>query len=580
MSAPADAARNLRVHGAARIDGHAGRSHGRLLLEGRVLDDASAPVPSATVVVSVREGDRALDVSGLVSPCGAEQPSGAPLKTDESGRFCLWIAAPVGSYHVHVDAGPTQWLTQASADYAVDLAKRSVRLRFDPEPRVVSIDRRASGQPNTTTLEAVAVSDDDDASGGAAGLPLILATESGAVVAKATTGSGGRATFVFDAHDLGTPGRGALAVRFAGDDATMPSEHVSPIERDAHVSISLAHAVAPSSPEDGVELEVLARAEGGAPSGTIEARLPDAAGGGVLVGAAPLVAGKATLPATFAAPRGAKSAILQLRYVPDAPWLQPAGEISATVPIRGPSPLRQLPIAIGALAIGAWLLLGRNARRHRLDRTVVMTRPPTHEGTAGIAVVHSSRSRVGRYSGRVIDAHDGAPVARARISVQRQSFDGAVLASVFADDAGEFSFELEAAPPDADLVVEAPLHADLRQKLPGAGVLEIALVSRRRRLLERLVQWARRRGPPYDVRGPSPDGPTPAQVRRAAEAAHRAEAGEQVRRWADAVEQAAYDRGDVDARVEADVLALEPAPPAPRQEPPRPSPRERGEGKR
>jgi len=113
-----------------------------------------------------------------------------------------------------------------------------------------------------------------------------------------------------------------------------------------------------------------------------------------------------------------------------------------------------------------------------------------------------------------------------------------VVVSVFADEAGEFAFDLETAPPqEAELVVEAPLHVDLRQKLPAGGVLEIAVVSRRRKLLERLVGWARRRGAPYDVR---PE-PTPGQVRRAAEAGNPA-----VAEWAGAIEQAAFDAGDVD----------------------------------
>ncbi len=539
------------MHGAARIDGHVGRSHGKILAVGRVLDDAGSPVPSAKLELAVAPP---VDLASA-SPCGDEHGP-APLRTDESGRFCFWIPAPLGAYDVTVSAGPTPWLARAAAKYAVDLAKRLVELRFDPEPRVISLDA------SETSLDVVVTADDDDRSD-TSGLALLLTTEHGDELARASTTAGGRATFVLSMRDLGAPGRGALVVRFEGDAATMPSEHAAPIERDTHVALALAKPLPPSAPDDGVELEVAATAaHGGAiPSGTIEARLD-----GALVGAASLANGRATVHATFVPPRGAKNVALQLRYVPDAPWFEPAGELAANVPIRGPSPLRQLPLALGALALGAWLLLGRNARRHRLDRTVVMTRPPSHEGTAGIAVVHSSRTRTGTYAGRVVDAHDGEPVARARVSVQVPSFAGsAPLASVFASEDGEFSFELASAPPDAELVVEAPLHADLRQKLPGAGVLEIALVSRRRKLLDRLVQWARRRGPPFDVRGASPpDGPTPAYVRRAAESAMPEAAP-----WADAIEQAAYDRGEVDARVEAEVMALEPSPQSRRPDPPK-----------
>jgi hypothetical protein len=330
----------------------------------------------------------------------------------------------------------------------------------------------------------------------------------------------------------------------------MTSEHVAPIERDVRVTLTLAQDVAAASPEDGVSIELVASALTGIPTGTVEARAL-----GVVVGAGRLESGRATVSATFV-PSGTKTALVQMRYVPDVPWFQPTNELSVTVPLRGASPWRQAPLAIAALAVTAWLLIGRSARRLRLDRTIVMQRPPTdHEGTAGISVVHSSRSRAGKFGGRVVDAHDGRVVPRARLAVVVPSFrdlavgDESTLLSIFADDDGAFEFELASPVADAQLVVEAPLHTELRQKLPVAGILEVALVSRRRKLLERLVQWARRRGPPFDQR---PE-PTPGQVRRAAEAAMPRAA-----EWAGAVEQAAFDKEDVDARVEQDVMALDP----------------------
>lgn len=537
LSIDAHAAKSLRVRGATRVFAHAGRAHGHLLLEGRVTDDASFPVPSAALVVSL--GGTA--VTSGVTACGSDTPL-TTIKTDESGRFCVWITAAMGAYDVHVDVAATELLAASSAKYDVDLTKQSIALKLDPEPRVIALDGPVAN------LDAIATYDDQDAP--AIGLPLELSTETGDVVSRTMTARGGRATFLVDPKTLGPPGRGALRVRFAGAEDTMASEHVAPIERDTHVTIALAKDVEAASPEDGVPIELtsaLAVASGFA-TGSVEARLD-----GVIVGAATLENGKATIHASFVAPNGQKSAALQVRYVPDAPWLQPSSELTVRVPLKGPSPWRQLPLALGALAVAAWLLVGRSARRQRLDKTIVMQRPPTHEGTAGISVVHSSRSRMGKYGGRVVDAHDGTPVARARVSVQVPAFPGTpvnVVVSVFADDAGEFAFDLETAPAqEAELVVEAPLHVDLRQKLPAGGVLEIAVVSRRRKLLERLVAWARRRGPPYDVR---PE-PTPGQVRRAAEAGNPA-----VAEWAGAVEQAAFDAGDVDARVEAEVNALDP----------------------
>ncbi len=537
-------AHRLRVRGTTRIDAHAGRSREHLLLEGRVLDDAGSAVPHEAFAITLKGSDGAsVDISHVATPCGdarGNPRSDKPDKTDESGRFCVWIDVPIATYALHLDVGATEWLAASAADFSIDLAKASVGLHFDPEPRVVSLD----AQP--TTLDAIATYDDEVA-GPAAGLVLVLSTDVGDV-ARAVTAGAGRATFPIDAKKLGPPGRGLLRVRYDGGPDTMPSDHIAPIERQARVVLSLAHEIESSTPEDGVTIDVVAAfaSVNGAPTGNVEARLD-----GVIVGAAPIDKGHAKIVATFIAREEAKTVPLQIRYVPDASWLESAGDLSVSVPVRGPAAWRQLPLAICALALGTWLLLGRRARKQKLDRTIVMTRPPVHEGTAGIAVVKSSRSRLGLYSGRVVDAHDGSDVARARISVQVSSFVGnPVIASTFADEHGTFAFDLHAAPPDADLVVEAPLHTELRQKLPGAGILEIALVSRRRKLLERLVAWARRRGAPYDVR---PE-PTPAQVKRAAEGANNSPAAE----WAGAVEQAAFDQGDVDARVEADVMALSP----------------------
>jgi hypothetical protein len=102
--------------------------------------------------------------------------------------------------------------------------------------------------------------------------------------------------------------------------------------------------------------------------------------------------------------------------------------------------------------------------------------------------------------------------------------------------------------PGDELACEGPLHGQLRRPMPEPGELDVALVLRKRALLDRLVAWARRRGLPFDAR---PE-PTPGHVRRAA-------AGEfTVARWADAVERAAFGGQVVDSRVEGEVERLAP----------------------
>lgn len=174
-------------------------------------------------------------------------------------------------------------------------------------------------------------------------------------------------------------------------------------------------------------------------------------------------------------------------------------------------------------------------------------------------VIRAAPSAEG-WTGEVVDAHDGLVVVGARVAIERPTFDVAqTLVSATTDAHGEFILPHVDAREGDTLVAEAPLHASLRQPAPPSGEVSIALVMRKRALLDRLVAWARRRGRPFD----SPPEATPGHVRRAAGADFA------VARWADAVERAAFGGGTVDARVEADVERLEPnaaraaAPPEP-----------------
>jgi hypothetical protein len=215
--------------------------------------------------------------------------------------------------------------------------------------------------------------------------------------------------------------------------------------------------------------------------------------------------------------------------------------------------MRQAPLALAGLAVIVWLGLGRVKRTPGGLPKGTMPPKPAIEGEARVAVVRQTRDARAGWSGRVVDAHEGTPVKMARIRIERPGFERAqVVASAFANDQGRFELRAESGDGFDELVVEGPLHAELRQPLPPNGELEIALVLRKRKLLERLVAWARRRGRPWDA---SPE-PTPGHVRRAASE------DVAVARWADAIERAAYAGGEVDGRAEAEIDRL--APPAAR----------------
>ena len=355
-----------------------------------------------------------------------------------------------------------------------------------------------------TGLEVVASTEDDGVTTAAVGIPLVLANEAGTTLASAMTNASGRARFAVDAARLGPAGKGELRASFAGSTDAGASTHAMPIERRTRVDLSSSDAVDGTlpvgSPEDGVALRVRAeprcapRGCTASPTGTVEARLGD-----VIVGAAPLDRGEARLVLTFAMPASSEAA-LRLRYVPDAPWYQPGGELSLTLPMRAPSPWKKVPLALAALAVIAWLVLARLPSRAPATDTPGPSGPPALHPEARVELVRAGPAARG-WTGRVRDAHDGFALQRARIAVERPGFRAMeVMVQTVSDPAGAFVLPaLEVRPGDV-LLAEGPLHATLRRPMPPAGELDVALVLRKRAVLDRLVAWARRRGKPFDAR--------------------------------------------------------------------------------
>jgi hypothetical protein len=163
-------------------------------------------------------------------------------------------------------------------------------------------------------------------------------------------------------------------------------------------------------------------------------------------------------------------------------------------------------------------------------------------------VLHADGAASG-WRGRVFDAHDGVALEGIELSIQRRGFEHVQTNARCTSGAlGAFALPPIDAQPGDELVVEGSLHGVLRLPLPPRGELRVALVLRKRMLVDRLVAWARRRGSLLDV---APD-PTPGDVRREAGAAPA------VARWAEAVERAAYAGGIVDQKAHAAVDRLAP----------------------
>jgi hypothetical protein len=159
----------------------------------------------------------------------------------------------------------------------------------------------------------------------------------------------------------------------------------------------------------------------------------------------------------------------------------------------------------------------------------------------------------GGWRGRVLDAHDGAPVAGARVAITGPAFGGGGrAATTTTDDEGRFELpHVDGANAEgAQIETTARWHARLARPLPIPGYVAIHLVSRRRALLERLVEWARRRGRPWADAGE----PTPGHVVRVA----KDRRARDVEGWAKAVERAAYGPEPPDEGAEAEVREREP----------------------
>jgi hypothetical protein len=484
------------------------------------------------------------------------------LPTDDAARFCVRLSLPIDRYVAHLEARASGLVDGAKLDLPVDLALLPVTLRFDPEPAAVSLDE------DTAAFDVVASTEEDGVTTAAAGLPLTLTNETGALLGTATTDGTGRTRFAITGASakLGAPGKGELRVAFAGSADAGASVHTQQIERRTRVDLVAPDAIAePSagmlpiaSPEDGIGVRLVATPRcaklgcAGAPTGTVEARIAEGAGD-VIAGAAALEKGEAHVVVTFAMP-AASEVQLRARYVADAPWFEPGAELVLRQPVRASSPWRKVPLVLAGFAAMAWLVLARMPARARAGahpggaRGASRPLPGGPEGPR-VELVRPGDASQG-WVGRLVDAHDAIAVAGARVSVERRGFGGIdVVAQTTSDDAGAFRLAPFDANTGDELVAEGPLHAPIRRPLPPAGELRVALVLRRRALLERLVDWARRRGRPYDAK---PD-PTPGHVRRAAGPEFS------IARWADAVERAAYGGGAVDERAQAEVDRLAPA---------------------
>jgi hypothetical protein len=552
----------IQVKGSAQIQGAAHSTAAGFMIRGEVIDDAGAPVAGATVTIhaSPLEGSGAKLALPDAFPC--ERRTRGPrvsraaadeysIDTDERGVFCVRGEAPLPPAKIHMRFSATRLHDAAEAQVPLDTQEaRAARtlLRFEPSLEVIDLDREAV--PITASLRVERTDAPLDASAKREGLEVVLEDERGTKVATALTGGDGRARFDVKTASLDAPGAGELRLRFDGAPGLTRSAAAMPVVRRAEVKLALSHPLDSADPEDGAPIDVdVTSARGPVSGGVVEAMR-----GAESVGTGAVEDGKARVIVSFPVDR-AGSVELSLRYVAAAPWWRAGQELRVDLPIAGPGIVRQVLLALVVVIVTAWVIAPwRRAPKPRAPKDAeALTAPPS--GRAGVQVVASPAGQRG-WKGNVMDAHEGTAVAGARLAIVVPAFEGnGVVARASTDERGAFTLSLEgsattAVPSGARLVVESSAHSTHEQALPPPSVLSVALVTRRRAVLDRLVRWARRQGSPFD----GPPEPTPGHVRRVAT---RASARE-VEAWAMKIEHLAFGPDEVDERTEKDVRSIEP----------------------
>jgi hypothetical protein len=534
----------LHVRGTSRIEARAvvqsAAQPWRVDLRGTLVDDANSPIAGQPIAVELRPDGPDAAAAARFAECSQNasfeaRPNARRMttKTDRVGAFCLelsdWASSPQGrrldiSYSGNAD------YDASAATVGMDRIQRVLTLDFVPLPRRLAIEKKLHNLRVQTAIEPPyapqELADTVD-------LELVVrAHDSGEapqsrLVARASVRAGQSASLEFRGADLGPAGPATLVLRARPKPTLSATERLVRVVRTASVALSLRSTPVVEGPTEPVALDVEARAG---------ARLVPMGAVDVTVGSnrvtAPVRAGLARPVLRLGVPHGSTASVT-LRYLPGQPWWESGPPLQLELTVPPADPWSQAPWIIAAGLVVVWL--GRSWWRprpashpgERRSRRAVTGRPALD------VVGHGTDD--GTWTGIVVDAHEGVPLEDVVIRASWPGFGAHALElRTVTDRAGAFKLEGESpgTTEGATLEVRSRSHARLRRPLPLPGMLRIALVSRRRALLDALVRWARRRGHPWWRRGE----PTPAQVAREA----RAQGATSTAVWAEAIQAAAF----------------------------------------
>ena len=541
---PARADAPLRITGTLNIEASASLHQGTSELSAHLLDDAGHPVAGAELRVKPTfehaRAATARECRAHAPELSADSAGVYSSHSDGSGALCLHFDG-VGE-HAEFElsfSDPTGLYASVLRRVVADSAVRSVAMAFSPAPTVLALERDEQVLTIATRPEPPLSADES-----VERLALTLnGKREGATLralGQSTIEIGSSGEFRVASRTLGGPGPLELDVQFAGSGTTRAAHVSAHVTCTALAELALAEPLAMSHPESGFGLRVrVSSVSGAVPSGAVEARI-----GGATLASARVTAGLAELNVRVDEAT-ARAEPLVLRYVADSPWWLAARPLSVEIPISPPSPWPRFAWIAGAILLAAWLIASWQ-RPRRLERaTNVPLRPPVRAPVDVIEVGAAERG----WSGRVVDAHDGEPIADASIFIRLPAFDGqGVLRSARTDRDGSFTIEgTTTAGPGAALEVRAPWHTSLAAPMPPPGQLVLSLVSRRRTLLSRFASWAR-----GDAEWAQRHEPTPGEVARRAQRTD-------VSTWAHAVDEAAFGPDPLSETKEQGVVGREPS---------------------
>lgn len=522
----------VRIKGAAAIEMQLAREDGGALLRGLLADDDGVALGDQMISLRIlgENGSEPIHLNRTHTCTGVSREiSGSVLQltTNMRGEYCVHVDLPTGRYRADADWEGSSLIEGAHHTLAFDLARQITQIRFEDVPTIADIDT-----PFDFTLRLEA----DQKPLAAATLNVV--NEKGVILGKWLTDRSGRARVSIARNRLGAPGPGEVRASFDGNAASAPTANTLPIERRANVYLS-AEIPPAGSPEDGIWIPVrVSTSEGllALSSGSVRASV-----GETEVGAARVVNGEARVPVSFAS--DSPTATIDLVYLSDAPWLTPKGPIALSIPLRKKLPWARLFILVSSVALIGWFAMTRKRR------SIVDFVPEPKSIEAGVTVLRTSSAPVAAWCGSIIDAHDLTPIPDARISVERSTFEGThVVAATRSGLDGTFQLDASHTPLASgdEWVIDAPLHAELRRPLPNGSDVRVALVTRRRKVLERFSFWAKQMR--WGEKGREP---TPLEIRDSA-------ADPQTRAWAQLVSEHAFGEEPVDATREAEVAKAEP----------------------